>query len=633
MKLADNTTNETTNTDKKKGKKNAKNTIGNFMRFVIKHKILSLIILVVIVIIILALSDYYNKKKNATEDPNDPKNGPAAANEFINSVYIDEEGKLRTEKSIREFWNEMKQRGNMLTKYLSSAEELAKLFSASIATDFPDTRPNPDDPIKWKDLDTNVDSTEVQGIIKFKRALTSGEKITMTYLPQSEFQKKLEKYNQTGSEGDKDEALKYFTIERTLATSSTTGGYVDIGSRSLNNDPLEASDKAVDVYKQTHHLFNNRFDAIQSASFDGKYIICSANEGKGGHNGGRVFWVDIETGNVLPNYVSIGSEGNHMTGQTYDSDRKVVLVTSYRNKKLIQIDNQTKQIMSTKYVTIPRYFHVITYSPTTKELIGYSNKKLTFMKYDSSKNEYVEQRTVNLSGSFNFALQGMSTDGQVIYFLDSTNNSSKKDKFRVWVYDFQGKKIEEHKIGNSFHKNSSEVEDCFCDKEGNLWLVMPYKVTKISNYKAFPIDWENSSTINVTTPQENSFSNSNSSKSNTKVKEILEYACSWVGKMGYKSGASGELKEGGKTDCGFFVYHVYKKFGLMNNYVSPKKWVSGAPGTEEIGNDLSKASPGDITWKKGSDGRCHVSIYLGNGKRVHSTPGGSKDRNKGCWNF
>ena len=71
----------------------------------------------------------------------------------------------------------------------------------------------------------------------------------------------------------------------------------------------------------------------------------------------------------------------------------------------------------------------------------------------------------------------------------------------------------------------------------------------------------------------------------------------------------------------------------MNNYVSPKKWVSGAPGTEEIGNDLSKASPGDITWKKGSDGRCHVSIYLGNGKRVHSTPGGSKDRNKGCWNF
>ena len=109
MKLADNTTNETTNTDKKNGKKNAKNTIGNFMRFVIKHKILSLIILVVSVIIILALSDYYNKKKNATEDPNDPKNGPAAANEFINSVYIDEEGKLRTENLLNYLVHQLQQ--------------------------------------------------------------------------------------------------------------------------------------------------------------------------------------------------------------------------------------------------------------------------------------------------------------------------------------------------------------------------------------------------------------------------------------------------------------------------------------------------------------------------------------------
>lgn len=627
MKLADNATNETTNTDKKKGKKNAKNTIGNFMRFVIKHKILSLIILVVIVIIILALSDYYNKKKNATEDPNDPKNGPAAANEFINSVYIDEEGKLRTEKSIREFWNEMKQRGNMLTKYLSSAEELAKLFSASIATDFPDTRPNPDDPIKWKDLDTNVDSTEVQGIVKFKRALTSGETITMTYLSPSEFQKKMNAYNRSGKVKDRDEALKYFTLERTVASSSSSsGGIVDVGTRTLNNDVFHFKDH-IDIYSRSNNLYGGAYDAVQGCCFDGKYIICSGNKGKKGKSGGRIFWININTKKLEPSHVDVGAEGGHMEGITYDSDRKIVLCI-VKNKKLLQIDNQTRSKIG--YVNVSQNFRQLAYSVSTHELIGYNDgkKTITFMKYDSSKNEYVEQRTVKLNNAHFTNIQGMSCDGQVIYFSDSRPHSEMNpEKYRIWVYDYKGNKVEEHKMGNEYHRGTKECENCFVDKDGTLWVMLPHELAKVKDYKANPVDWENSVTANIAISRENSSSNSPSYKSNTIVEEILEYACSWVGKIGYKSGESGELREGGKTDCGFFVYHVYKNFGLMNHYVSPKKWVSGAPGTEEIGNDLSKASPGDITWRKDSDGRCHVSIYLGNGKRVHSTPG---NRNKCC---
>jgi len=598
--------------------------IKNQIKIVNKTRII-IIILLVVVLFVLIPAIYKDLTINdAKENPNDPKNGPAAANEFINNVYLDENGNLKFEKSIGEFWNEMRQKGNALTKYLNSANELAKLLSASVATDYPDTRKNPDDPIDWDKLDLDTDSTDVQGVIKFKRALSSGDKITMTYLPSSEFQKKIDKYNETGKTEDRDEAMKYFTLEKSLSSGR---GYVDLGSRTLNNDPLEASDKVVDVHGKTNHLFNNQFDAIQSASFDGKYIICSANKGKHGHNGGRVFWVDIETGSVLPNYVTIGSEGQHMTGQTYDCDRNVVLVTSVGNKRLIQIDNETKQMMSTKYVTIPRYFHVITYSATTKQLIGYNSKKLTFMTYDPSENKYKEDETVPLSGSFNFPLQGMSTDGQVIYFLDSTNDSSKKDKFRVWVYDFKGNLIEEHKIGDSFPRTASEVEDCFCDKEGNLWLVMPYKVTKVENYKAHPVDWENNySPMPSTTENTNTTTTGDSSK----VQDLLKYACSWVGKLSWKSGANDPLKEGGKTDCGAFVYWVNNKYGLMNKLISPKKWENGAPGTVEIGSDLSKASPGDITWRKGSDGRCHVSIYLGNEKRVHSTKG---HRNKYCEYF
>lgn len=621
--MAKNTSNNNvTNTDEVKGRKNA--TTKNIFGLIMKHKVISLVILAVVVIIILSVSDYLNKKKNATEDPNDPKNGPAAANGFINNVYIDENGVLRTEKSIRELWKELKDKGNALTKYLNSPEELAKLLSASMATDYPDTRENPDQPIDWSKYDVSIDSTEVQGIVKFKRALASNDTITMTYLPPSEFQKKINKYNETGKAEDRNEAMKYFTLEKTY-DSSATGGYVDISSRSLNNDALEASDKKVDIYEKTNHLFNKRFDAVQSASFDGKYIICSANEGKHGNHGGRVFWIDIETGNVLPNYVTIGSEGNHMTGQTYDCDRKVVLVTSVGNKKLIQIDNVTKQMMSTKYVNIPRYFHVITYSATTKELIGYNNKKLTFMKYDSSKNEYVEQRTVPLSGSFNFALQGMSTDGQVIYFLDSTYGTSELDKFRVWVYDFQGNLIEEHKIGKSFPKTAREVEDCFCDKEGNLWLVMPYEATKVANYKAFPIDWENPPTG---ISNSSGALNTGATRSNSQVEEILKYACSWVGKISYKFGSGMDLVNGGTSDCSNFIHKVYSHFGLMDKsrkkgFVNSYKWGKGdnggCPGTVNIGKDISKAAPGDVIFEHYHDKSAHVSIYLGNGKRVECT--------------
>lgn len=573
--------------------------------------IISIIVIFVIFVLLPAIIKLITIE-DGKENPNNPKNGPAAANEFINNVYLDENGNLKLEKSIGEFWDEMKQKGNALTKYLNSSQELAKLFSASIATDYPDTRPDPDEPIDWEKLDLDTDSTDVQGIIKFKRALSSGDKITMTYLPASEFQEKIDKYNDTGKEEDKEEAMKYFTLEK-ASTSTSSGGYVDIGSRSLNNDPLEASDKVVDIHGKTNNLFYKQFDAVQSASFDGKYIICSANEGKGGNHGGRVFWIDIETGKVLPNYVTIGNEGHHMTGQTYDCDRKVVLVTSVGNKKLIQIDNETKQLMSTKYVTIPRYFHVITYSATTKQLIGYNDKKLTFMTYDPNENQYKEDETIPVSTSFNFPLQGMSTDGQVIYFLDSTNDSSKKDKFRVWVYDFKGNLIEEHKIGDSFRSTASEVEDCFCDKEGNLWLVMPYEATKVANYKAFPIDWENGCSAMPSSTE-------STSGNSEKVQELLKYACSWKGKVKYEKGKHEELKEGAKESCSGFIFRVYEYFNLMSEHKSAKEWKNGVPGTVELGKDLSKASPGDIIWKQNSDD-CHISIYLGNKKRIHSSPG------------
>ena len=122
MNLAENTSNNNENTSGKKNKLSARKVAGRVAGIVLRHPIISLIILAVIVIIILSASDYFNKKKNATEDPNDPKNGPAAANAFINDVYIDDDGVLRTQKSVSELWKELKEKGNALTKYLNSPE-------------------------------------------------------------------------------------------------------------------------------------------------------------------------------------------------------------------------------------------------------------------------------------------------------------------------------------------------------------------------------------------------------------------------------------------------------------------------------------------------------------------------------
>ena len=204
------------------------------------------------------------------------------------------------EKSIRELWTELKQNGNAITTYLSSPQELAKLLTASMAMEYPDTRngtgtpaETPDDPINWEKIYSGIDSTEIHGIVKFKRALKDNKTITMTYLPPSEFQKKMNKYNRTGKAEDRDEALKYFTIERTLApaSGSNSSGLINVGSRSYNNDTLNFESN-IDVASIAHNLYGGVYDAIQGCCFDGKYIICSANKGKQGSNGGRIFWVN-----------------------------------------------------------------------------------------------------------------------------------------------------------------------------------------------------------------------------------------------------------------------------------------------------------------------------------------------------
>ena len=122
------------------------------------------------------------------------------------------------------------------------------------------------------------------------------------------------------------------------------------------------------------------------------------------------------------------------------------------------------------------------------------------------------------------------------------------------------------------------------------------------------------------------------------VAEALRYACSWVGKVPYKSWASGDgdngerflpLKEGRASDCSHFVHWVFEHVGLMDkdNFIHSVDWGSGGdnggcPGTVRIGTDLSQASPGDVLWWHfGDSWNNHVAIYLGNEKMVECAAG------------
>ena len=108
--------------------------------------------------------------------------------------------------------------------------------------------------------------------------------------------------------------------------------------------------------------------------------------------------------------------------------------------------------------------------------------------------------------------------------------------------------------------------------------------------------------------------------------DVVQYALSWVGKISYGFGARGDLHAGGESDCSWFVYHVLKDCGVLSKdqgFIHSYEWGSKPgkyPGGTHIGNDLSKAQPGDVLCYAYSFPRSshnsHVGIYIGDGRWV-----------------
>ena len=163
-----------------------KQTLINVAR---KHSKVGIILIAIICIIVIIISGavYVIKKHDGTYEEGDWANTQYAAGQYTGNTNINSDGKISTNMSAQELWDKMMEEGSRVDLYLDGPEELLKLMNAEIVTNYPDLRPNPDEEIDWDTINSDLDSTEVQGIIKFKRAQSDGTTSTMSYVDSDTF--------------------------------------------------------------------------------------------------------------------------------------------------------------------------------------------------------------------------------------------------------------------------------------------------------------------------------------------------------------------------------------------------------------------------------------------------------------
>lgn len=208
------------------------------------RRILPIIILLGGIVTLLAGFAYLLNIDDGTNKEGDMSSTPYAASTYVKGVTVEKDGTLTPKSTAQELWDEMMKNKSRVDRYLSNPKELARLMKAEIATQYPDTRENPDKEIDWDKIRKNEDL--LQGIVKFKRVSTGDsteDATTMTYVDQSTFQGYIEEYNNTGSQTAKENALKHFTLKE--SNTSSVRGNTGNGSFEKYTDLTEDQLKAL----------------------------------------------------------------------------------------------------------------------------------------------------------------------------------------------------------------------------------------------------------------------------------------------------------------------------------------------------------------------------------------------------
>lgn len=196
------------------------NELKNKVKKFVKKSIKCAVLIPIIIIIIISAIVYYITLGDATYEAS-VSNPLYATSKYMDSTSIGTDGKLSSSITAQELWDEMIKNDNRALFYLDTPEELLKLMNAELVTQYLDTRDNPDENIDWNADELNdVNSKNIQGIVKLKRENEYGKNSTMRYVDQETFQRYIDNYNSSGSESDKELALSHFTLERTTSTSN-----------------------------------------------------------------------------------------------------------------------------------------------------------------------------------------------------------------------------------------------------------------------------------------------------------------------------------------------------------------------------------------------------------------------------
>ena len=205
------------------------NKIKKILLLVFTSKIFIITMLALIIVIFFASANYIIQLRDTTEEPDNQQNAPGRINQYTNNVTVSEDGSINLSMTPQEFWNQLVSEGNRVTNYLSSAQELARIMYVQTATEMLYTGDDPE----HATLDSHsfdVNSRNVQGIVKLKRAKPNGDTSDTTYMrykSPSEFQSLISSNN--------DDALNYFTLEtRTtqIGSNNTSGGTTNANSGS-----------------------------------------------------------------------------------------------------------------------------------------------------------------------------------------------------------------------------------------------------------------------------------------------------------------------------------------------------------------------------------------------------------------
>lgn len=221
-----------------------KNVMKSFAKGLVKRLIMFLLPILLILALLFGFV-YVITKQDGSRKEGDIANAPYAASTYTSSVTIDEEGNITTNMTAQALWDEMIKNNSRVEVYLDGPEDLLKLMNAELITNYPDTRPNPDEEIDWETINKDVTSNKVQGIIKFRRARDDGSTITLTFVNADTFYEWVEEYNVTGDESIREQILTHFTIVE--GTGQGIGGsnvQLNYNGKDIITDISEAIVKA-----------------------------------------------------------------------------------------------------------------------------------------------------------------------------------------------------------------------------------------------------------------------------------------------------------------------------------------------------------------------------------------------------